>query len=153
MHPVPGSASLPASPFAASASLQTSSRARAVAKQHAGAAVPPVEQAREDLGSHDESAPALTARHELVGDRGGVQKAGAGSLYVAKAAPWVTPSFRCSRQAVDGKIMSGVLEASTIRSISSAASTSTPDVGNQTRHGVRGDEQPHRDEEQAEQLA
>ena len=57
-------------------------RARTVAKQHAGAAVAPVEQAREDLGSHHECALALAVGHELVGDRNGVKKSSARGLNV-----------------------------------------------------------------------
>jgi len=36
----------------------------------------------------------------------------------SKAAPWRIPSFFCSRQALDGKTMSGVEVASTMRSMS-----------------------------------
>ena len=38
----------------------------------------------------------------------------------SKAAPCVTPSFACNRQAVEGMTMSGVVVAQTIRSTSAA---------------------------------
>ena len=57
-------------------------RAGAVAEQHAGAAVVPVEDAREGLGADHQRACAPGRAQEVVGDRQRIDEAGADRLHV-----------------------------------------------------------------------
>ena len=96
-------------------------RAGAVAEQHAGGAVGPVENAREGLGADDQRALVRARAQELVGRRQRVDEAGADRLQVEGRAV-VMPSAACTCVAVAGKVLSGVEVATMMRSMSPASS-------------------------------
>ena len=82
-------------------------RAGAIAEQHAGAAVGPIENARERLGADDDGALELPALEEVVGDRQGVDEARADGLHIEGGAlDDAEPVWM--RTAVAGKVRSGV---------------------------------------------
>ena len=95
--------------------------AGAVAEQHARAAIVPVEDARIDLGADDQR----VARHAAARPSGRRARARRRSRSTPPArrtpAPPRAPSFACRMHAVDGKIMSGVVVATMMRSTSRGA--------------------------------
>src|SRR5262249_18472511 len=62
-------------------------RAGAVAEQHAGAAVLPIEDAREGLGAEDERGARLPEAQRVVRDRQRTNEAGAHGLYIDRGPP------------------------------------------------------------------
>src|SRR3989344_5248404 len=60
--------------------------AGAVAEQHAGTAVGPVDDARQGFGANHERAACRAGANEFLGDRQGVDKTGAHRLHVARRA-------------------------------------------------------------------
>ena len=96
-------------------------RAGAVAEQHAGAAVVPVEDARKGLRADHERGARLAHLHEIVGHRERDRRSREQTACTSKATPRVMPSAACTRVAVAGKVSSGVEVASTMRSMIAAA--------------------------------
>ena len=77
-----------------------------VAKQHAGAAVIPIENTRKDFGAHDQCPLVRAGLDEFLRDRKRVNEAAANSLDVEGRCAFIA-EFSCSRQAVLGKTKSG----------------------------------------------
>ena len=92
-------------------------RAGAVAEQHAGGAVVPVENAREGFGADHERALERASVQEIVGGRQPIHEARADRLQVeGRAAGDAEAVWTATRW--PGKVLSGVEVASTIRSMS-----------------------------------
>ena len=95
--------------------------AGAVAEQHAGAAVLPVEDAREGFGADDEGALELAGLEEVVGDGERVDEARAHRLHVEGRALGDAEARPGSSRAVAGKVRSGVAVAQMTRSMSTGS--------------------------------
>ena len=95
-------------------------RAGAIAEQHAGGAVVPVEDAREGLGADHQRALEAPGLQQSVGGRQRINKARADRLQVERGAVRDAKPA-CTVTAVAGKVWSGVEVASTIRSIAWAS--------------------------------
>ena len=96
-------------------------RAGAVAEQHAGRAVGPVHQARHGLRADQKHGLGLPGLDEIVGDREAVDEAGTHRLHVeGRAARHAEPRLD-NVVAVAGKVSSGVVVATMMRSTSPAS--------------------------------
>ena len=107
--------------------------AGAVAEQHAGAAVVPVEDAREGLGADHQRALEGAGAQELVGGRQREDEARADRLQVERRAMGDAEAV-LHRHRGGGKVLSGVEVASTIRSIDCA---STCGIGERGARGMQ----------------
>ena len=99
--------------------------AGAVAEQHAGGAVGPVEDAREGLRPDHQRPLEGAGPQERVGGRQREDEAGTHRLQVEGGAV-VMPSSACTATALAGKVLSGVEVASTMRSIAWARDAHAP---------------------------
>ena len=95
-------------------------RAGAVAEQHAGAAIGPVEDAREGLRADHQRALVHAGAQQAVGGGKRVDEAGAHRLQVERRAV-LMPSAAWIATAVAGKVLSGVEVPTMIRSIDCAS--------------------------------
>ena len=91
--------------------------ARAIAEQHAGRAIGVVDDARHDVGAHRQRVAMRPGRHHMRRRRQRVGEARAGRAQI-EAPRRSAPILSCSRHAVLGNIMSGVVVPTTMKSMS-----------------------------------